>query len=128
MTVLTAGTLGFVAESFLVAAGLVRYSASWPTETLAPTWIVALWFAFSTTLETTRRLLGSHSLVKSTLLGLVLGPLSYLAAERLGALTFAQSPWAGYLAVTVLWGVAYPGLLAVEGRLAQANRSQPSQH
>jgi hypothetical protein len=128
MTVLAAGALGFLAETLLVGVGLVRYSAPWPTEMLAPAWIVALWLAFSSMLETTRRLLGPHPLIKSTLLGLLLGPLSYIAGERLGALAFSQSPWPGYLAVAVLWAIAYPGLLAIEGRLAQANRSQPSQH
>jgi hypothetical protein len=126
VTVLTAGTLGFIVESLLIATALLRYSAAWPTETLAPAWIVALWLAFSTTLETTRRMLGSHLVAKSTFLGLVLGPLSYLAGERLGALAFSQSPWPSYLAVALVWGIAYPGLLALEGRLTQGNGLQPS--
>jgi len=126
MTVLATGTLGFIAESLLVTTGLLRYSTAWPTETLAPAWIVALWLAFATTLETTRRLLGSNPLAKSTLLGLVLGPLSYLAGERLGALAFSQSLWPSYLAIAMVWGFAYPGLLALEGRLTQGNGLQPS--
>lgn len=128
MSVLAAGTVGFLAETLLVGTGLVHYSAPWPTEMLAPAWIVALWLAFSTTLETTRRVLGPHPLVKSTLLGMVLGPLSYLAGERLGALAFGQSPWQGYLAVAVVWAFAYPGLLVMEGRLAWAYESQSRQH
>ena len=127
VTVLAAGIIGFVAESLLVAAGLLRYSAAYPTESLAPAWIVALWLAFGTTLETTRRLLGSHPLAKSTLLGLSLGPLSYLAGERLGALAFSEPLWPSYLAAAMVWCVAYPGLLALERTLTQDDRLQPRQ-
>lgn len=125
LTTLAAGALGFLAETVLVGADLVRYSAPWPTQMLAPAWIVALWMAFGTTLETTRRLLGPHPFAKSAMLGLLLGPLSYLAGERLGALAFSQSLWSSYLAVAMVWSTAYPGLLAVEARLARAPDSQP---
>ena len=126
ITVFAAGTIGFIAESLLVATGLLRYSAACPTESHAPAWIVALWFAFGTTLETTRRLLGSHPLAKSTLLGLSLGPLSYLAGERLGALAFPEPLWPSYLAAAMVWCVAYPGLLALERTLTQDKRFQPN--
>jgi uncharacterized protein DUF2878 len=119
MTVLAAGILGLIAESLLVAAGLLRYSGTYPTASLAPAWIVALWLAFSTTLETTRRLLGSHPFAKSACLGSCLGPLSYLAGERLGALAVTQARWPSYLAVAIIWGIAYPALLALEGRLTE---------
>jgi preprotein translocase subunit Sec61beta len=121
MTVLAAGTLGLIAESLLVAAGLLRYSAAYPTESLAPAWIVALWLAFSTTLETTHRLLGSHPFAKSACLGLCLGPLSYLAGERLGAVAVSQAQWPSYLAIAIIWGIAYPCLLALEGPLTEGH-------
>jgi hypothetical protein len=115
IVVLAAGTIGFVAESLLIGAGLIRYSASWPTESFAPVWIIGLWLAFSTTLETTRRILGRRPLVKSMLLGLMVGPLTYIGGQRLGALSFAQPEWQGCLAVAIVWGIAYPVLLATEG-------------
>jgi hypothetical protein len=116
LTVLAAAVLGALAESLLVAIGLISYSAQWPTPMLAPAWIVALWLAFGATLETTRRLLEPHALLKSFLLGLVLGPMSYWAGERLGALQVSQAAWRSYLAIAMLWGVAFPALLAVDGR------------
>jgi Protein of unknown function (DUF2878) len=122
MAVLLAGTFGLVAENLLVGSGLVRYSAPWPTEALAPAWIVALWLAFGTTLETTRRLLGSHLFVKSAFLGLALGPLSYLAGGRLGALEFSQPAWLSYLGIAMVWGIALPALLAVDEGLGHGAR------
>lgn len=122
--VLAAGITGFFAESLLIGAGLVRYSAAGPTESLAPVWIVALWLAFSTTLETTRTLLGRRPLIKAMLLGFVFGPLSYLAGERLGALTFAQPPWPSYLAVALVWSIAYPILIAMESGSGRADGSR----
>lgn len=122
-TVLAAGTFGFVAESSLVIAGFIRYSAPWPTQVLAPPWIVALWLAFGTTLETTRHLLGSRVLVKSAFLGLAAAPLAYLAGERIGALAFSQNPRPGYLAVAILWGIALPALLLLAGKFAGGNDS-----
>jgi Protein of unknown function (DUF2878) len=121
MPLLMAGIVGLIAESSLVAADLVRYSASWPMDAVAPAWIVALWLAFGTTLESTRRLLGTHPFVKSTLLGLLFGPLTYLAGERLGALAFTQPQWQGHLAVAALWGLAYPGLMKVGNWSGQAS-------
>lgn len=126
MTVLATGTLGLIAESLLVATGLLRYSSAFPTERFAPAWIVALWLAFGTTLETTRRLLGSHPLAKATLLGLLVGPLSYLAGERLGALAFSETALASCLATATVWAIAYPALLALERRLTEAHLGSPN--
>jgi hypothetical protein len=118
-TVLAAGALGFVAESLLAVAGLVQYSAAWPTQLAAPAWIVGLWLAFATTLGTTRRLLGPSALIKSALLGVIFGPLSYIAGERLGALALTEPAWRGYIAIAVVWGLALPVLLALERVLEQ---------
>jgi hypothetical protein len=125
LIVLATGASGLFAESLLVGAGVIRYSAAWPTDVLAPAWIVGLWLAFGTTLKSTRQLLGTHPIAKSILLGLLLGPLSYLAGQRLGALTFVARPiWPSYLAISAVWGVAYPALLAMEGRLARPSGSR----
>lgn len=122
--VLATGTTGFLAESLLVSAGFIRYSAAWPTEGLAPVWIVGLWLAFGTTLESTRQLLGSRPLAKSMLLGVLLGPFAYFAGQRLSALTLAQPSWPSYLAISAVWGLAYPALLAIESKLTRPSNSQ----
>ena len=122
----TTGVIGFLAESILVAAGWVRYAAPWPTEALAPAWIVGLWLAFATTLGVTRQALGSSLLFKATLLGLAFGPLSYFAGERLGALSFPSDRWQAIAATAILWGIAYPLLLALYHWLKHESASDKS--
>ena len=112
-TVLAAGACGLAMETLLVGTGILRYSAPWPTLHLAPAWIVGLWLAFGTTLQTTHRLLATGVLWKSFALGGILGPLSYLAGQRLGALTITGPTWGSLAAISAVWAVAYPALLAV---------------
>ena len=111
------GALGAFAESALVATGMLRYSAPWPTDALAPAWIVVLWLAFATTINASRKALRSVSRVMLIPLGAALGPLSYLAGERLGALTLADPRWISLVATAVVWGAAFPILISMSERL-----------
>jgi Protein of unknown function (DUF2878) len=120
------GALGFLAESALVATGMLRYSASWPTDALAPAWIVALWLAFATTLNATRKAIGSMSRGILILLGAALGPLSYLTGERIGALALADPRWISLGATAVVWGAGIPILIAMSERLEQLARDPAS--
>ena len=117
LTVLAAGMTGFAAESMLVALGFVRYTAAWPSESLAPAWIVGLWLAFATTLETLRRLIGARPLLKSALLGAIVAPIAYLAAARIGALSLPESSVPSCLAIAATWGLALPLLMAIQMRV-----------
>ena len=121
-TILAAGLIGFAGESLLVATGLVRYAAPWPSEHLAPAWIVALWLSFGTTLEIVRQLVGSRPILTGALLGAVLGPVAYCAAAHLGALTFPAASELGLLVIAALWGLALPTLLTVQARSSKAHR------
>lgn len=114
VVVLAAAGIGAVGESLLTAFGFVRYAASWPSTALAPVWIVTLWAAFAVTLAPTRNMLGHRWIIASALLGLLLAPLSYVAGERLGALTLAVPLWHAWLAIGALWGVAYPLVLVLD--------------
>ena len=113
---LTSGAIGLAAESLLVAGGLVQYATPWPGGSLAPAWVVALWVAFSATLGPMRAMLGLHPSTKAALAGFCLGPLSYVAGERLGALALPRPQWLALLAVALIWAFAMPVLLALHGR------------
>ena len=105
------GTLGFVAESLLVAAGLVQYASPWPSVAVAPAWVAALWLAFGTTLEATRRLLQPLPLAAVTVVGACVGPLSYVAGERLGALRFGAPLPTVLMGIAGVWAAVLPLLL-----------------
>ena len=122
LAILASGGLGLLAESLLVTGGFLHYSAPWPTDVLAPAWILGLWLAFGTTLEMTQSLLGSHPRAKSALLGVIFGPLAYMAGERLGALAVPEPAWPSYLAIAMVWFVAFPALLAFQDLLQSGPR------
>ena len=115
-TILAAGLIGFAAENLLVATGLVQYAAPWPSQYLAPAWIVGLWLAFGTTVETMHRLLGSRPFPKAGRIGAIVGPLTYLAGASVGALALPTPSGPSLLAVAAIWGLALPYLLAVHAR------------
>ena len=116
LLVAVSGIAGFFIESALVIAGLIRFSALWPVEALAPAWIVALWMAFGATLPSTIGKLGAHQLKVAAGLGAVAGPLAYLAGARLGALHLVGSVTLSLLVVSAVWAAVMAGLVALHAR------------
>lgn len=127
-TLALAGLLGVVAETALALSGLVTFAATVRPLPI-PAWIVALWIAFATTLPVLSRWIGPESGPRwpwnAGALGLVGGPLAYIAGERLGALTMAPGAaneagawawWGAVMAVAIVWAVAAPVLLALRAR------------
>lgn len=110
------GIAGFLIESGLVIAGVIRFAAPWPVETLAPAWIVALWIAFGATLPSIISKLGAHRLRVAAGLGAVAGPLAYLAGARLGALHLVGSPTRSLVVLSVIWAAVMAGLVALDAR------------
>jgi hypothetical protein len=106
-------TAGFTVESVLIALGIVSHVATWPSEWLAPAWIIALWFAYGATIPTTARLLGNGGRLKGVLLGAVFGPLAYVAGSRIGAIEIAKPTPLHFIAIAALWGTAQFVLVTV---------------
>ena len=119
IAILASGAVGFIAESALMVAELVRFAAPWPSSQLAPAWIVALWLAFGVTLPTMASLLGHSLVIKAGIVGFVAGPLAYWAGARLGALEMTGSAPLTYLAIALIWAVALPSLLIFRQRMRQ---------
>ncbi|MBX9925899.1 MAG: DUF2878 domain-containing protein [Hyphomicrobiaceae bacterium] len=122
-TVVLAGLLGALAETALVVSGLVTFGATVPPWPIPP-WIVALWVAFATTLPILNAWIGparSGWPWTAAALGLVAGPIAYIAGERLGALTLAPvlsaTWWLSVVAIATVWAIATPLLLALSDRL-----------
>jgi len=109
-----AAAIGLVWESFLVSAGLVQYQTATIMPGLAPYWIVAMWVLFATTLN-----VGMRWLRKSTglaaVMGAIGGPLSFLAGEKAGAVTFPETS-AALLFIGLGWAVFLPLLVRYASR------------
>jgi hypothetical protein len=111
-----AGLVGYAADSALVLAGVIRFSAGeafgWPS----PLWMVALWVNFAGTLNGCLTWLRGRYLL-AALLGLAGGPFAYYAGARLGAVALG-APIGGSLAgIAVEWAVAMPFLLWMDAAL-----------
>lgn len=107
--------MGLAWDTALLQLGLLTYASPGPLPVLAPLWILALWALFATLLRGPLAWLQGRPLL-AALLGAVGGPLSYLAAVRLGAGSFPDESRA-LLALAVGWSVMTPALTEAARRL-----------
>lgn len=106
--------LGALWDSALVMTGWIAYPAGTLVDGTAPHWILALWALFATTLNISMRWLRQRVLL-ALILGAIGGPLSYWAAVRLGAVTFAE-PAPIVIALALGWALIMPALVAIAQR------------
>lgn len=109
-----AAAVGFVWESLLVYAGIVQYGPNTALAATAPYWIVAMWVLFATTLNVGMRWLRKNLLVASLFGGLG-GPMSFLAGEKAGAVTFPDTSIA-LVVIGLGWAVLLPLLVRFAAR------------
>jgi len=114
--------LGLVTDSLLLASGWLDYSAGFWLTSFAPFWIVSMWALFATTLNESMCWLHGRP-VLAALMGAVGGPLSYLAGERLGAMTLNQ-PVQAIAALAVAWSLAMPLLNMMAAKLDRVSKRQ----
>nr|WP_297525491.1 DUF2878 domain-containing protein [uncultured Roseateles sp.] len=110
--------MGLVWDTLMLRAGWVRYASPGPGafSLLAPAWILALWALFATLLRGPLAWLHGRPLL-AAVLGGVGGPLSYLAAVRLGAGSFENTTQA-MLILAAGWAVMTPVLTETARRLS----------
>ncbi|MEL7049476.1 MAG: DUF2878 domain-containing protein [Pseudomonadota bacterium] len=103
------GLLGAALESALIQSGLVSYFGQpiIPGSDLPPLWLLAMWFGFATLLNVSFRFL-HHRLIIAAVLGLAVGPLTYLGGENLGGITFTGDRNLALGAIAILWAVVMP--------------------
>ncbi|MCG8433892.1 MAG: DUF2878 domain-containing protein, partial [Gammaproteobacteria bacterium] len=86
-----------------------------PHAGVAPLWILMLWAGFSLTLNHSLAWLQKHYFL-AALFAAIASPLSYLAGEKLGAVTFTADIAVTATAVSVAWAAALPALLFLAKR------------
>lgn len=115
-----AGLAGLTVESLQAGFGILELSGH-QAGTLAPLWIVALWVQFGTVLHFCLRWLSKRYLLASVL-GLIGGPLSFLAGERLGAAVFGAPRFFSLVVLGFSWAIVLPVLVALADRTDVAGR------
>jgi hypothetical protein len=109
-----AAAIGFVWESLLVYSGIVQYGANAALAAVAPYWIVALWVLFATTLNVGMRWLQRNLLI-AVIFGALGGPMSFLAGEKAGAVSFSDTSTA-LVVIGLGWAVLLPLLVRYAAR------------
>jgi hypothetical protein len=112
--VLVAVGMGLVFDSLLVSGGWLSYANGMIAPGIAPYWILAMWAGFATTMNASMSWIKINLLV-ATMLGATFGPLSYLAGQEMGAVTFTSST--SIIAVGIAWTLAMPLLVIAARRL-----------
>jgi hypothetical protein len=108
--ILAVGVFGFLVDSVQTAAGVYAFPHASVVPWLCPPWLVALWMLFATTLDGSMAWLGGRYGLAAAL-GAVIGPLSYGAGARLGAIVLPADPLASLMAMSAVWALALPALL-----------------
>lgn len=122
--ILSAMVAGVVADSLLVFSGWVSYPTGTLVPGMAPYWIIAMWALFATTLNVSMKWLRDRPVV-TVMMGAIGGPMSYLAGQKLGAITFLQ-PLPALAALTLIWALAMPLLMLAATRLdGVSQRAKP---
>lgn len=101
--------IGGIYDQLMLSSGLISYQAHGWIAGLVPAWILALWAVFVTVLNVSLRWMRSKWLV-AILFGAIGGPLAYMGAEKLGAVSLNILP-ASYIALAVGWAILTPLLL-----------------
>lgn len=112
---LVAALIGAVFDSLLVSSGWLSYPSGQFSPGTAPYWIVAMWVAFSMTLNVSLHWL-KRSMLLAVVFGAIGGPLAFVAGQKLGGVTF-NDPVAALTALSIGWALLTPLLLAVARRL-----------
>lgn len=96
-------------DQMMLHLQLVSYQSHGWLDSLVPVWILALWAVFVTVLNVSLRWMRGRWLV-AVLFGAIGGPLAYIGAEKLGAVTLSNPP-ASYIALSLGWALLTPLLL-----------------
>ena len=108
--------IGGAFDQAMLSSHLISYQAhGWEflnnPNALTPAWILALWAEFVTILNVSLRWMRGKCLV-AILFGAIGGPLAYMGAENLGAVTLNNLPMT-YIALSIGWAILTPLFLVL---------------
>ena len=106
--------IGALFDQLMQSTHLLTYQAHGWSDNLVPVWILALWAGFVTALNVSLRwmkMIKSHvKWLVMILFGAIGGPLAYMGAAKLGAVSLNSMP-ASAIALSVGWAILTPLLM-----------------
>lgn len=118
-----AALLGLAWESVVLFTGLVEYPGLGAESLLAPSWIVAMWVLFATTINYGFKWLKRHWAIAS-FFGLVGGPMAFFAGSAAGAAEFSN-PVAALAVIGVGWAILLPLLTLIADTIIDSTLLEP---
>lgn len=122
--------LGVIWDSLLMQGGWTAFSAAPLFGALVPYWMLVLWVLFATTLNHSLKWLKGRWWL-AAVFGVLGGPLSYFAGQRLGALVLPEL-MPSLIAIALGWAVLTPLLLKLaaifDTSSAQSAAHKPAAH
>ena len=94
--------LGFLFEMFFIQLNLIHYNNT--LKMLPPIWIVSLYPLFSLLINHSLKIIKNNNLA-SFLFGFLGAPLSYIAGNSLGGLTFPYPLFQTWIMIGICWGL-----------------------
>jgi len=116
LATLLVGALGALVGWIELDRGWLNFVGAAPLPQLPPPWILALWLLFATTFDSSLAWVTRRAWT-TALFSLIGAPLSYLAGERLGALSILEPRTNSMLGIGVLWAVAVSGAAWLHRRI-----------
>ena len=110
--ILVVGAFGFGVDTLQASAWFYQFAGTSTAPWLCPPWMAALWMLFATTLNGSMAWLARRYRL-AVVLGAVCGPASYLAGERLGAITLPSNPLVSLGGLAIVWAFVMPTLLCI---------------
>lgn len=108
---LIALVLGIVVDSSLQYFSVIRFYG-WALGPLSPFWLWMVWVMFALTLNHSLAFLQNRHVLLSVVMGLVFGPLSYIAGTKLGAASFDNS-FIPLATLGMVWMLTLPALVFI---------------
>lgn len=106
---LFATLIGSTWDSFLTGLSIFNFDSGMLFPWLAPSWIIAMWLLFATTIDISFRWLRDKYWLAS-ITGAIAGPLPYFAGESLGAVHITD-PLMTLVFLVVGWSILFPLLV-----------------
>ncbi|OOE90022.1 DUF2878 domain-containing protein [Salinivibrio sp. AR640] len=100
--ILTLAPLGIIGDSVMLYTQWLAVDIS---SLIMPSWLILLWLGFCAFAWLMRELVLARPIWLITCIGSVGGASSYLAGERLGALSFPQSFWITGVVLLGVWAI-----------------------
>jgi hypothetical protein len=119
---LGAAVLGAAFDGLLAGVGFYTFEADSALLPI-PLWLVATWMGFAGTLRSSMTFMASRPRLM-TLMGTLLAPVTYLGAERLGAVTFTFGVAPTAVVIGLSWWALTPILLRLEANTRDLDLSR----